>query len=201
MNAPAIIPDGFVYVIRDDASNLAKIGYSKDPGERLRKLQTGSSSRLCLSCVLPGSLATEAAIHQVFRERRAHGEWFDDTDGAVSEAVRDVANLEFERLIALLRASENAQSEPGTREYETITRLDVLPFIEALEMASYFVPSVRGRKLKSTKTLGFYVPVSDLIQDLDALRAARDFLAMKAGHVQAEADKLSALIAHLEFSA
>lgn len=79
---------------------------------------------------------------------------------------------------------------------------DALPLVEALSKSSYLVPSPRGAEMdEDTKTLGFYVPVSDLIQDLDALRAARDFLAMKAGHVQAEADKLSALIAHLEFSA
>lgn len=76
---------------------------------------------------------------------------------------------------------------------------DVLPYVEKLGKTAYLVPSDAGQERdEDTKTLGFYVPIADLISDLNALRAARDFLSMKAGHVQAEADKLSRLIHHLE---
>jgi hypothetical protein len=112
MNAPALIPtfipDGFVYVIRDDESGLAKIGYSKDPSDRLRKLQTGSPVRLWLVCVMPGDLATEAALHGVFKERRVHGEWFNDSDGTISDLIRDIGRQEFDRLANLLRADAQA---------------------------------------------------------------------------------------------
>ena len=76
---------------------------------------------------------------------------------------------------------------------------DVLPFVEPLSKSSYLVPSAKGSEVdEETKTIGFYVPIADLVNDLDALRAARDFMATKTGHLQAETDKLSALIAHLE---
>lgn len=117
MNAPALIPtetllpDGFVYVIRDDASGLAKIGYSKDPSDRLRKLQTGSPVRLWLVCIMPGNLSTEAALHGVFKERRVRGEWFDDADGTISDLIRDIGRQEFGRLADLLRKSARARLE------------------------------------------------------------------------------------------
>lgn len=76
---------------------------------------------------------------------------------------------------------------------------DLLPLVEPLSKSAYLVPSAQGADMdEDTRTLGFYVPVADLIRDLDGLRSARDFLAMKAGHVQSEANKLSALILHLE---
>lgn len=75
---------------------------------------------------------------------------------------------------------------------------DLLPMIEPLGKSAYLVPSSRGSDVDDeTKTLGFYVPVADLIHDLDALEGAYDFLREKAGHVQAEADKLGVLLAHL----
>lgn len=78
---------------------------------------------------------------------------------------------------------------------------DLLPYVEPLGRSSYLVPSAEGSEQdEETRTLGFYVPVADLVQDINALRAARDFLASKADHVQREADKLSALISYLEAS-
>lgn len=75
---------------------------------------------------------------------------------------------------------------------------DILPYVEVLGKSSYLVPSERGGEQdEETKTLGFYVPVTDLINDLEALEAACDFLAKKAGHVQAEHDKLRALLDYL----
>lgn len=79
---------------------------------------------------------------------------------------------------------------------------DLMPLVEPLSKSAYLVPSAHGAEQdEDTKTLGFYVPVADLVRDVEGLRAARDFLAMKAGHVQSEANKLSALIAHLEAAA
>lgn len=76
---------------------------------------------------------------------------------------------------------------------------DLLPLIEPLSKSAYLVPSQHGADFdEDTRTLGFYVPIVDLVNDIVALRAARDFLSMKAGHVQSEADKLSAVILHIE---
>lgn len=76
---------------------------------------------------------------------------------------------------------------------------DVMPYVEPLSRSSYLVPSLVGTDTDDeTKTLGFYVPIADLVHDLDALRAARDFMAGKTTHMQRETDKLTALLSYLE---
>jgi len=76
---------------------------------------------------------------------------------------------------------------------------DVLPLVEPLGKSAYLVPSPQGSEEdEETRTIGFYVPVADLVNDLAALEAACDFLDAKAGHVQAEANKLRALLRHLQ---
>jgi hypothetical protein len=78
----------------------------------------------------------------------------------------------------------------------------LMPLVEPLSKSAYLVPSAQGSEVdEDTRTIGFYIPVADLVRDIEALRAARDFLAMKAGHVQSEADKLSALLLHIEAAA
>lgn len=79
---------------------------------------------------------------------------------------------------------------------------DVLPYVEPLSRSSYLVPSEGGAEQdEETKTLGFYVPLTDLVNDPVALRAARDFMASKTAHMKAETDKLTALLEYIEGAA
>lgn len=76
---------------------------------------------------------------------------------------------------------------------------DVLPFVEVLGRSSYLVPTEQGSDMdEDTRTVGFYVPVVDLVNDLEALEAACDFLDRKAREVSAEAENLRALLVHLQ---
>lgn len=76
---------------------------------------------------------------------------------------------------------------------------DVLPYVEPLSRSSYLVPSEGGADQdEETKTLGFYVPITDLVNDPAALRAARDFMAGKTAHMKAETDKLTALLEYIQ---
>lgn len=76
---------------------------------------------------------------------------------------------------------------------------DVLPYVEVLGKTAYLVPSAEGSdEDDETKTIGFYVPIVDLVHDLGALEKACDFLDRKAGEVKAEANKLRALLTHLQ---
>lgn len=69
---------GYVYFIYDGATHV-KIGYSRNPQERLSALQTAQPRTLTLLGVAPGSLNTEAEFHRTFADLRVtHGnEWFD----------------------------------------------------------------------------------------------------------------------------
>lgn len=66
---------GRVYFIQDGHGRL-KIGYSNDPAERLRSLQTAHGAELTLLGSIPGTIATERELHKRFADLRLTGEWF-----------------------------------------------------------------------------------------------------------------------------
>lgn len=72
----------YVYFIRAFGRDpMVKIGLSKDPGNRLAQLQTGSPVRLKLLGVVEcrdgnHALAVEREAHRVFEKQRRRGEWF-----------------------------------------------------------------------------------------------------------------------------
>jgi hypothetical protein len=83
-----VINDGFVYFVLDgfkpsaklggdwDERSYVKIGYSKNPEERLSALQTATPERLDLMGYIPGNPDTEKQFHTLFGHLRHKGEWF-----------------------------------------------------------------------------------------------------------------------------
>lgn len=65
---------GTIYVV--GFGNYVKIGYTRDPAQRLADLQTGCPEQLTIYLHLAGSLEDEASLHRRFRAQRAKGEWF-----------------------------------------------------------------------------------------------------------------------------
>lgn len=70
---------GFVYLIEDMDSRTYKIGVTKgDPQTRLKKLQTGNSSKLLIKhlyeCEYPYRL--ESMLHNHYKEYRELNEWY-----------------------------------------------------------------------------------------------------------------------------
>lgn len=81
-----------VYLIGEANSSLGKIGTTTgNLATRLKGIQTGSPRRLSVLCTHPGGRDLEEFLHEVFRDQRLEGEWFDfgdaDPASAVSEAV------------------------------------------------------------------------------------------------------------------
>lgn len=66
-----------VYLLRNTATSHIKIGYSKDPRERLRTLQTGSAGKLALEYVIENvDMSFEQFMHEICQRYRISGEWF-----------------------------------------------------------------------------------------------------------------------------
>lgn len=63
-----------IYFIK--SKNHVKIGYSKNPEERLAELQTGNPIRLKLLATFPGDAKTEKGLHEAFAKYHWQGEWF-----------------------------------------------------------------------------------------------------------------------------
>lgn len=66
--------NGYVYFIQGAITRLIKIGYTKNPQERLCGLQIGSPDKLTLLLCLRN--VTEQSLHVRFAKSREHGEWF-----------------------------------------------------------------------------------------------------------------------------
>ena len=70
---------GYVYLIEDSNNNCYKIGVTKgDPEKRLKKLQTGNSSKLEIKflykCEYPFRL--ETMLHSHYKNKQELNEWF-----------------------------------------------------------------------------------------------------------------------------
>lgn len=70
--------DSFVYFVHAgwDVGVLVKIGYSKHPMWRKKELESITGRSVSLLAYVPGDLATESTLHEMFKQYRAHGEWF-----------------------------------------------------------------------------------------------------------------------------
>ncbi len=68
---------GYVYVV-EAPNGLYKVGWAKRPEKRLAELQLSSPVRLTLLCSwrCRDANKAEGILHQVFREKRSHGEWY-----------------------------------------------------------------------------------------------------------------------------
>ena len=70
----------YLYAIRDSESGYVKIGYSINPHDRLRELQTGSGGKLELIHSEPVAdrcaRLLEQSLHRELNPLRVRGEWF-----------------------------------------------------------------------------------------------------------------------------
>jgi hypothetical protein len=67
-----------IYLIKAENTNLYKIGYTEGRiKDRVKGLQTGCPHILSIIEQCSGSIAHEKHLHQVFKNNRTHGEWFE----------------------------------------------------------------------------------------------------------------------------
>lgn len=79
---------GFVYVLRDSATNRLKIGTSKHPSSRIAHLQRMCSNELELVHLLPGGRELETEMHRALVDSRLHGEWFEADENVLNYLKR-----------------------------------------------------------------------------------------------------------------
>ena len=64
-----------VYFVQSENGSI-KIGYAKNPLNRLSGLQTSSSEKLSLLGVISGGMEVENTLHDRFKTEKIRGEWF-----------------------------------------------------------------------------------------------------------------------------
>lgn len=67
---------GFVYVFANFFSGVCKIGFTKNPLNRLKQVQTGCPYKLEIVLVINGSVKVEKALHRKYKKFKTNGEWF-----------------------------------------------------------------------------------------------------------------------------
>lgn len=65
-----------VYFILNKEVNHIKIGYSKNPKQRLKSLQTSSSCKLEMIHTIEGDISIEKFLHKQFKKIHIYNEWF-----------------------------------------------------------------------------------------------------------------------------
>jgi hypothetical protein len=84
----------WVYAIStEDNPKVIKIGVATDIAKRMKSLQIGSAATLVLRWSAQGGYPLENHLHETFRKKRTHGEWFDfgraaDPVKKINEAAR-----------------------------------------------------------------------------------------------------------------
>lgn len=83
------------YIIKDDKSNLVKIGKAVNPLSRLKQLQCGSASKLEIFHIFDADI--ELVLHIKFKDKRSHGEWFSVDPIDVIEHAKSIDFAEFQQ--------------------------------------------------------------------------------------------------------
>jgi hypothetical protein len=113
---------GFVYFIQGLCGGAIKIGYSVNPTMRLKELQTGYPDTLTILLLIPGSEATEAAIHRELEGSRLRGEWF-RPDQVVIDKIKELTEKFNEPEVVTERLSRNSnikhRGKPAKRRRKT----------------------------------------------------------------------------------
>lgn len=98
------IADGFVYVLECSEDHPVKIGWALDVEKRRRALQTGSALELKVAGFVCGSRNREARVHDICREARVRGEWFDRRLPSVKAFVHEA------RVSTIVRSQREARA-------------------------------------------------------------------------------------------
>jgi hypothetical protein len=74
-----LVGEEHVYLAHAPKMGLVKIGTSRNVRGRLAALRQASPAWIELAREIPGGFALERELHERFKDRRKHGEWFDDS--------------------------------------------------------------------------------------------------------------------------
>lgn len=158
-----------VYFLRQRGTNFVKIGWAKDPADRLKTLQTGSPSDFELMATREGGAKEEAVLHRRFAGSNVRGEWFRMTGPLAVEIA--LCDHTFARLAALEPWLLEIAHDAGEVEFRPGH-----PFCAASEWYGY---DGRGLKERLVDVVGHFRKKprgADELSTSDAYDAAYDTL-------------------------
>lgn len=109
---------GYIYFLLAPGTQRIKVGFSKNPTQRIRLLRTMSSEPLVTLVILRGSRQHELMLHAHFKRDRAHGEWFSATDQilAFAQSFKNLENISLEKIRRFSHHQENLGVTDGEED-------------------------------------------------------------------------------------
>ena len=105
---------GYIYFIQDGEGGNIKIGFSGNPNERIKQLQTGNGKVFIPLLIQEGNEKNEDSYHEMFKEHHLHGEWFKPHDSILlfinSQKIKGETKL-IERLNNIHNRIEKVEIE------------------------------------------------------------------------------------------
>jgi hypothetical protein len=87
-----------IYLFKTD-NNMYKIGVAQNPNKRLKGVQTGCPTKVefVFSTHTYRALNVEALLHEIFRENRVIGEWFNFNDDKLKFVISEIKKRVVQR--------------------------------------------------------------------------------------------------------
>jgi len=87
----------YIYLIKSevDETILYKIGFSKNPKQRLKELKTGNPNlELVASWATKHNRKLESTLHNTYKHKNVNGEWFSLSPNEVEKFLEDCRQIE-----------------------------------------------------------------------------------------------------------
>lgn len=91
-NLLKVINNNYVYFIGNIEYKIVKIGFSSNPQNRLKSLQTGCPYKLKILKKIEGNSHLEKDYHKIFKDFNMEGEWF-ELRGELLDFVNKTQNI------------------------------------------------------------------------------------------------------------
>lgn len=113
-NKMRIKPKGksFIYVLLGEMTHRIKIGRTTRMKARIKAIQSSSPDKLKLLIAFEGFEEEEEILHEMIKDRRIHGEWFDPD----SEFINFLSSIELIGFKAALKEFRLTKGECRNKE-------------------------------------------------------------------------------------
>ena len=146
---------GYVYVIRDWRTGNYKIGYTKNPGRRLRELQRASRGRLRYVRLMEArdAFAVEQHLHRRYSRARIRPdwEWFKLSNAQV-QAIGRAGSAAVDARIENVSSDKAKHSEKKAGKWKSCCLYVFIGFIILSVLSAAFSPNSTSRRTPSSRT-------------------------------------------------
>ena len=101
----------YIYLIQEGLQGNIKIGISQNPNDRIKQLQTGSSTPLRTLLVKEGTQKDEEGLHKKFKKFQLKGEWFEPSEEILVYIEQEKEKKKNEKIVELENKVEHLTTE------------------------------------------------------------------------------------------